>query len=84
MAEYLNWLMIERMPGGYQQHDRMLFRLPLSGACFKKIYFCPKSSASFLALFPLKTCWFPTGRQTSTARPELATSFATRARTSRD
>lgn len=40
-------------------------------------------SASSLALFPPKICWFPMGRPTSTARPVLATSSATRARTSR-
>jgi len=37
VAGYINWLCISRMPGGYQHHDRMLFRLPLSGSVFKKI-----------------------------------------------
>lgn len=39
VARYLNWLYCDRMPGGYQQHDRMLFRLALSGSCFKKVFY---------------------------------------------
>lgn len=38
VMDYLNWLYTTRMPGAYQQHDRLLFRLPLSGSGFKKIY----------------------------------------------
>lgn len=37
VADYLNWLYTVKMPGGYKHQDRMLFRLPLSGSCFKKI-----------------------------------------------
>jgi len=39
VADYLNWLCATKMPGGYQHHDRMLFRLPLTGSAFKKVYF---------------------------------------------
>jgi len=39
VMDYVNWLYTTRMPGAYQQHDRLLFRLPLSGSGFKKVYF---------------------------------------------
>lgn len=37
VSSYLNWLYCDRMPGGYAHHDRMLFRLPMSGSVFKKV-----------------------------------------------
>ena len=41
VAKYLNWSYTQRQPSGYAQLDKMLFRLPLSGSAFKKVYYCP-------------------------------------------
>lgn len=41
VAKYLNWLYTTKMPGGYQHHEKMLFRLPLSGSTFKKLQWDP-------------------------------------------
>ncbi len=72
VAEYLNWLMGERMPGGYQQHDRMLFRLPLSGACFKKVYFCPKSKCVVSRFVPAEDLLVPYGSSDLDSAPRIS------------
>lgn len=41
VANYLNYLYTQKMPGAYEHHDKMLFRLGFSGCGFKKIYYCP-------------------------------------------
>ena len=41
VADYLNWMYTVRMPGAFEEEDQMLFRLPVSGSCFKDIYFDP-------------------------------------------
>lgn len=41
VQDYLNYLYTVRMPGAFDEEDRLLFRLPMSGSCFKKIYYCP-------------------------------------------
>jgi hypothetical protein len=39
VKDYMNYLYTKQMPGGFEEVDKMLFRLPLSGSCFKKIYY---------------------------------------------
>lgn len=41
VERYMNYQYTELMPGAYESVDRMLFRLPLSGSCFKKSYYDP-------------------------------------------
>lgn len=41
VQDYLNYLYTMQMPGGFEEQDQMLFRLPLSGSCFKKVYYDP-------------------------------------------
>ena len=39
--DYMNYLYMVDMPGAFDEEDKMLFRLPLSGSCFKKLFYCP-------------------------------------------
>jgi len=39
--DYMNYLYLNEMPGAFDEEDKMLFRLPLSGSCFKKTFYCP-------------------------------------------
>jgi len=41
VESFMNFQYTEDMPGGFQEEDQMLFRLPLAGSCFKKLYFDP-------------------------------------------
>jgi len=41
VSNFLNYQYEYQMPGAFEEHDSMLFRLPLSGSCFKKIYYDP-------------------------------------------
>ncbi len=38
VSDYMNYQYTEDMPGGFEETDAMLFRLTLSGSCFKKTY----------------------------------------------
>ena len=61
VASYLNWLYCDRMPGGYQHHDRMLFRLPLSGSVFKKVSFDPMAGCVVSRFVPAEELVVPYG-----------------------
>jgi chaperonin GroES len=41
VGTYLNYLYVYDMPDAFEEHDLMLFRLPISGSTFKKTYYCP-------------------------------------------
>ena len=41
VQDYMNYQYTEEMPGAFEEEDNLLFRLPLSGSCFKKIYYDP-------------------------------------------
>ena len=41
VMDYMNYLYLNKMPGAFDEEDKLLFRLPLSGSCFKKLYYCP-------------------------------------------
>ena len=41
VENYMNYLYTQKMPGAFEETDQMLFRLPLSGSCFKKCYYDP-------------------------------------------
>jgi len=41
VEDYMNFQYTEDMPGAFEEEDNLLFRLPLSGSCFKKIYYDP-------------------------------------------
>lgn len=41
VQDYMNYLYLQEMPGAFEETDKMLFRLPLSGSCFKKTFYCP-------------------------------------------
>jgi len=41
VEDYMNFQYTEEMPGAFEEEDMMLFRLPISGSCFKKVYYDP-------------------------------------------
>lgn len=43
VQDYMNYQYTEDMPGAFEEEDNLLFRLPLSGSCFKKVYYDPIS-----------------------------------------
>jgi hypothetical protein len=38
LADFMNFMYTSKMPGAFDEEDKMLFRLPMSGSCFKKVY----------------------------------------------
>lgn len=41
VESYMNYQYTTLMPGAFEEEDRLLFRLPLSGSCFKKVAYDP-------------------------------------------
>jgi len=41
VQDYMNYLYTEDMPGAFEEEDKLLFRIGLSGSCFKKVYYDP-------------------------------------------
>ena len=41
VMDYMNYLYTVQMPGAFEEEDKLLFRLPISGSVFKKSYYCP-------------------------------------------
>ena len=39
VQDFMNYLYTHLMPGGFEEEDQLLFRLPFSGSCFKKVYY---------------------------------------------
>lgn len=39
VADFMNWQYTTEMPGGFDEHDRLLMRLPMTGSGFKKVSF---------------------------------------------
>ncbi len=39
VRDFINYQYTELMPGAFESDDQMMMRLPLSGSCFKKIFF---------------------------------------------
>lgn len=52
VADYLNYLYTEKMPGAYEHHDKMLFRVGFSGCAFKKIHYCPLTRGIVARFYP--------------------------------
>lgn len=52
VRDYLNYLYNERMPGAYEHHDKLLFRVGFSGCAFKKVYYCPISRGIVSRFYP--------------------------------
>lgn len=71
VADYLNWQYTTKMPGGYQQHDKLLFRLPLSGSGFKKLHFDPDSGALVSRFVPADELVVPYGSSDLISAPRL-------------
>ncbi len=71
VAGYLNWLYTDRMPGGYQQHDKMLFRLGLSGSCFKKVAFDALAGCVVSRFVPAEELVIPYGASDLETTPRI-------------
>ena len=41
VKDYMNYLYTTKMPEAFVEEDNMLLRLPISGSCFKKMFYCP-------------------------------------------
>lgn len=41
VQDYMNYQYTEDMPGAFEEEDALLFRLPISGSVFKKVYYDP-------------------------------------------
>lgn len=41
VQDYMNFQYTTLMPGAFEEEDQLLFRLPLSGSCFKKAFYDP-------------------------------------------
>lgn len=41
VESYMNYQFTNLMPSAFEEEDRLLFRLPLSGSCFKKVSYDP-------------------------------------------
>ena len=41
VTNYMNYQYMHQMPGAFEEEDKMLFRLPISGSCFKKTVYDP-------------------------------------------
>lgn len=41
VEDYMNYLYDAVIPGAFEEMDSLLFRLPISGSCFKKVYYDP-------------------------------------------
>lgn len=41
VQSYMNYQYTTLMPGAFEEEDKLLFRLPLSGSCFKKVCYDP-------------------------------------------
>lgn len=41
VGSFLNYQYTNLMPGAFQELDRLLMRLPMSGSCFKRVYYDP-------------------------------------------
>lgn len=71
VARYLNWLYTTKMPSGYSHHDRMLFRLPLSGSVFKKVYFDPRPGCMVSRYVPAEYLIVPYGTEDLATTPRV-------------
>lgn len=50
VEDYMNYQYTTAMPGAFEEIDKLLFRLPLSGSCFKKIDYDPLLKESYARL----------------------------------
>jgi hypothetical protein len=45
VQNYMNYQYMREMPGAFEEEDKMLFRLPISGSTFKKVVYDPMEGA---------------------------------------
>lgn len=41
VGDFINYQYTQLMPGAFEELDRLLMRLPISGSCFKRVYYDP-------------------------------------------
>jgi len=43
VADFMNYIYVNDMPDEFNEMDKLLFRLPISGSCFKESYYCERT-----------------------------------------
>lgn len=52
VKEFMNFLYTKDMVGEFNEQDRLLFRLPISGSCFKKVGYCKRTKKFYSTFIP--------------------------------
>lgn len=49
VQDFMNYQYTELIPGAFEDEDRLLARLPISGSCFKKVFYDPLEETNVVA-----------------------------------